>query len=147
MRLKIIDEPFGQGLKTLQAIAKDAIAIELKGKWVEAPSKYTLQLGVDKHLEPSDQLWAMINHSCDPNLWVDAQSLAMVAKRDIAAGEALTFNYLTTEWDMAEPFSCQCGTKHCFGNISGARYLEIPQRNECSSWIFGNAQAALEELK
>lgn len=35
-------------------------------------------------------------------------------------GDELTFFYPSTEWKMAQPFDCLCGTKDCRGTISGA---------------------------
>ena len=56
------------------------------------------------------------------------QIVTLVAIREIAAGEKLTFNYLTTEWDMAEPFACQCGAPDCFKDIAGFRHLPLNRR-------------------
>jgi hypothetical protein len=39
----------------------------------------------------------------------------LVALRELAAGEELTFDYNATEWDLAEPFRCSCGA--CGGSI------------------------------
>uniref|UniRef100_A0A7S4U5V9 SET domain-containing protein n=1 Tax=Paramoeba aestuarina TaxID=180227 RepID=A0A7S4U5V9_9EUKA len=61
-------------------------------------------------------------------------SIQVVAIRDIQKGEILSFNYLTTEFDMDEPFTCLCGGERatdadstslpkCFGRIQGYRYL------------------------
>lgn len=43
--------------------------------------------------------------------------------RDIQEGEPITFNYLSTEWDMAQAFKCECGSENCLGEIQGARYV------------------------
>ena len=40
----------------------------------------------------------------------------------------MTFNYNTTEWEMAEPFSCGCGSENCLGTIQGLKHLTISQR-------------------
>jgi hypothetical protein len=47
----------------------------------------------------------------------------VVAVRDIPAGEELTFDYLTTEWEMATPFACRCGAADCRGLIQGFKHL------------------------
>ena len=134
MDLRIIEDVHGKGIQTLTSIAAGERVIELGGKWVSTPSKYTIQLGMDTHLEPVDQLWALINHSCDPNLEVDPQHRVLIAARHIEAHEALTFNYLTTEWDMAAPFQCLCQGSNCFGRISGSRYLAVEQRKRLLVW-------------
>ncbi len=59
----------------------------------------------------------LFNHSCEPNTGVQGQIL-IVARRPIAAGEELTFDYDTTEIS-AEPFECRCGSARCRGTIDG----------------------------
>lgn len=50
--------------------------------------------------------WRFLSHACDPNSMLRGREL--VARREIAAGDELTLNYLASEWDMAEPFACAC---------------------------------------
>lgn len=68
---------------------------------------------------------AHLNHSCEPNVIVDAARLELRAIRDIRSGEDLTFFYPSTEWEMAEPFTCLCGTSTCLGTISGAKDMTL----------------------
>lgn len=59
-----------------------------------------------------------INHSCDPNCWVDVegQRIWIIALRDITAGEELTFDYgFDVEHWTEHP--CRCGTDTCVGYI------------------------------
>lgn len=82
------------------------------------------------HLELCSDL-VYINHSCDPNVIFDVsaddgldKSLWKVqAIKDIKKDEALTFAYFSTEWDMAQPFDCRCGSDICLGSIRGAKYI------------------------
>lgn len=39
----------------------------------------------------------------------------------------LKFFYPSTEWHLAQPFSCLCKTRSCRGTISGARDMSSPQ--------------------
>jgi len=64
-----------------------------------------------------------INHSCDPNCRFDFARWWLVAARPIPAAEELSFNYLTTEWDMASPFACRCGAASCSSWVQGLRHL------------------------
>lgn len=65
---------------------------------------------------------ALINHSCDPNLWFDG-SWALVACRDIKLGEELTFDYATGE-THAMPGTCQCGSSECRGRVTGEEWKD-----------------------
>ncbi len=66
--------------------------------------------------------WKPINHSCDPNAWLDG--LDLVARRHIAAGEEITIDYATFCNEVMEPFKCSCGSAQCRGIIRGTDYLE-----------------------
>lgn len=47
----------------------------------------------------------------------------MAPGRELKVGDALTFFYPSTEWDMARGFECACGADECLGEIRGARWL------------------------
>ena len=59
------------------------------------------------------------NHGCAPNLWVEG-ALAVVARRDIAAGEELTVDYATQTGTEAWRMPCRCGAPACRHEITGA---------------------------
>lgn len=88
-----------------------------------------------------------INHSCNPNLKVIAKKSActLEAIKDISAGEALTFDYDTTEWDMASPFDCGCGAASCRGQISGYKNLSETARSNISVDILSNYVRSMHE--
>lgn len=65
-----------------------------------------------------------INHSCDPNCeaWVHEGRIFIVAKRNIATGEELTYDYALAwdDEDEAEAFgwyACRCGASNCRGTM------------------------------
>jgi hypothetical protein len=60
-----------------------------------------------------------INHSCEPTVVIDLINECIKTKRDVRKGEMITFDYLTTEYDMAVPFNCVCGSQKCHGRING----------------------------
>jgi len=66
-----------------------------------------------------------INHSCEPNCQTEqfVRIIWIVAIRDIAAGEELTYNYeYSIDDEPAEP--CHCGAKYCCGYILGPQYWD-----------------------
>lgn len=115
--------------------ARDPIAVhELVAFWTgslrtfdelnalpESVSRYSAQVWFDTFigaghlddLEPVD----FMNHSCDPNCGVRG-SVTIVARRAIAAGEELTYDYSTSD-TLGLEMSCSCGAVACRGNISG----------------------------
>ncbi len=92
------------------------------------PTYLTVQLGDGHHIELLPEFLECINHSCDPNCFFDTTRMELVALRDIAEGEELTFFYPSTEWDMNQAFQCGCGSPQCIGMIQGARYLSAERK-------------------
>jgi hypothetical protein len=64
-----------------------------------------------------------MNHSCDPNVWW-ADSYTMVARRDIAAGEELTYDYAMTEVDVPFAMDCRCGSPMCRKRVTNLDHLD-----------------------
>ncbi|KFZ07239.1 hypothetical protein V501_06632 [Pseudogymnoascus sp. VKM F-4519 (FW-2642)] len=84
------------------------------------PTYATVQQGRDTHLNLNSDL-VYINHSCDPSLILDIPSLSFLAgPRGLSPGDELTFFYPSTEWSMAQPFTCFCSSPACRGVINGA---------------------------
>jgi hypothetical protein len=71
----------------------------------------SVQVGCNEHVELNSD-FVYLNHSCSPNVAVDTEQWCFVAYRDISAGDELTFFYPSTEWEMAQPFECWCGSPH-----------------------------------
>ena len=62
--------------------------------------------------EPGDS----INHSCEPNCGM-RNATTIVAMRDIAVGEELTFDYAMSDASDYDEFNCNCGTSLCRGRV------------------------------
>jgi hypothetical protein len=62
-----------------------------------------------------------INHSCDPNVWMDG-AFTLTARRDISAGEELLVDYATMldEETYRSPCRCRCGSPLCRGRVTGS---------------------------
>jgi hypothetical protein len=65
--------------------------------------------------------WRPINHSCEPNAWLDG--LDVVARFDIAPGEEITLDYATFYNELMPSFECSCGEPTCRGTITGEDLL------------------------
>jgi SET domain-containing protein len=66
-----------------------------------------------------------INHSCDPNCETEDEDgrVYVVAIRDIAAGEELTYEYNLHDSDDTEG-DCYCGAAKCRGTMFSADEVE-----------------------
>ena len=76
-----------------------------------------------------------MNHSCNPNCYVSKWHvgrhvrMGIFAKRDILAGEELTFNYNVDRYgNDAQP--CYCGEPNCVGTLGGRTQTDVVTMDE-----------------
>ena len=93
------------------------------GRIYKEPNYLTVQTGIDKHITLLPEFLQYINHSCNPNVFFNTATMEVIAIRDIESNEEFSFFYPSTEWDMAQPFICYCGTNSCLQNIKGAKHI------------------------
>ncbi|MFN0108309.1 MAG: SET domain-containing protein-lysine N-methyltransferase [Blastocatellia bacterium] len=92
-------------------------------EFVHRPTYLTVQVDDDRHILLAPEYLQYINHSCAPNVFFDTTSGEIIALRDIAANEEISFFYPSTEWTMTQPFDCFCGSANCLEQIRGAAHL------------------------
>jgi hypothetical protein len=90
---------------------------------LSAPTYPTVQVARGKHILLDPEFLQYINHSCDPNVFFDTDLMRVVALKHIKAGDEFSFFYPSAEWEMAQPFTCHCGSIYCLKEIKGAAYL------------------------
>lgn len=120
----------GRGLFALTAFSPGDVILTFDPIFVDRATKYTIQVGDGRHLSTDGNPGALVNHSCAPNASFDGTLLGFVARRAIAAGDELTFNYLTTEASLAAPFDCSCGAPNCLHRVDGYEHLSAAQRGQ-----------------
>ncbi len=118
--------------------AGDVLASFAAGKIVETPTYLTVQVGYQKHILLDPEFLQYINHSCDPNVFFDTTQMQLVALKNIQPGDEIVFFYPSAEWDMAQPFTCRCGSANCIHQIGGAAYLsgETIQQYRFTDFIY-----------
>ena len=141
--IAVVGAPGSYGVIATAPFAAGDVLFSVEGMTTDRPSRYSVQIDDQRHIEvepdtPLDQLparypWRFVNHHCDPSaVFVGSEFRAL---RPIAAGEAITYNYNTTEFDMAAPFSCHCGFETCSGRISGFAHLTGPAHTRLRPWL------------
>lgn len=125
-------------LVAIQPIAIGEVLFRIQGEVTDRPTRYSVQIGENQHIDLGSNhsaeeildryFWRFMNHSCEPNAIICDREV--IALREILPWEAVTFNYNTNEWEMAEPFDCMCGTSRCMGKIQGLRHLTPEQREQ-----------------
>lgn len=119
----------GQGGFARRAIPADTTVVEYVGEWIdkeesarrcEAGNVYVFTIDDARDLD-GNVSWnpaRLLNHSCEPNCEAQQEGdrIWIVARRDIAAGEELTFNY-GYDFDEWRDYPCACGAPGCLGYI------------------------------
>ena len=105
----------------------------------------TVQTGVDTHITLQPEFLQYINHSCDPNVFFDTASLELICLKPLQPGDELTFFYPSTEWEMSQPFVCNCQSINCLQLINGAAHLDKStlQKYRLTDFIKQQAQQKL----
>ncbi len=85
----------------------------------------TVQTGTNRHITLKPEFLQYMNHSCNPNAFFNTTSMELVCLQPIQPGDELTFFYPSTEWEMAQPFVCNCNSAACIQLINGASHLSI----------------------
>ena len=102
-----------RGLFANRTFDKGEIILLLKGNYFNKPTRTSIQVGNNKHVENYEG--GLINHHCNPSANIliipDVEPAIVVANTTIFKGEEITFDYETTEEVMAEPFKCECHGK------------------------------------
>jgi hypothetical protein len=68
--------------------------------------------------EPAD----FVNHSCEPNCAMKG-STVVVALHAIEVGEAITYDYATSDGSGYDEFECLCGSASCRGKVTGHDWM------------------------
>jgi uncharacterized protein len=89
-----------------------------------AISKHSVQIDEDLYLagEAVPGAADAVRHSCTPNLGFSGSN-TLVAMRDIAAGEELTFDNAMCDTSDYDEFTCTCRTAWCRNQVLGTDWM------------------------
>ena len=124
------------GVYTNTPIRKGTRIVEYAGERItpeEADRRYdgvsrTYLYGLEdgKTVIDGEGLGAYLNHSCDPNGWLDDE-VTLSARRDISAGEEITLDQGTWNFDEDEYVwdqdHCSCGASNCRRSLTPDDWL------------------------
>jgi len=87
-----------------------------------------------------------INHSCSPTTWFDGDH-NMTARVDISAGDAITYDYCTSETELGiySAFACRCGSEECRGTLTTLDYRRVPLRHKYAGHFLSTVTETLEK--
>lgn len=119
----------GDSIITTKEIKKGEFIFKFVGRLLpqKIANNKALQIEEDLFLESTEYFDDNLNHSCDPNGYIDFNTLDLIALRDIKSGVELSFNYHISEYDLIDQgcsFKCYCGSTRCVGQVNGFKYLK-----------------------
>jgi SET domain-containing protein len=133
----------GTGGFAREDIAKRTRVIEYVGermdKWeslrrCEKNNECIFALNEEEHLDGNVDWNAarFINHSCEANCEAVMQEgrVWIVTRRDIKAGDEITFNY-GFDLEDYKKYPCRCGSAGCVGYIVAENFFEHVRRQRC----------------
>lgn len=128
----------GKGLFAVKDFDKQDTLLEIKGVLIfcyeeddldEKTRSNTIRFDGEMYLSPKGELGDFVNHSCEPNskIFKNKGKLYLVAIKNIAKGEEITFDYSTIIasddfWTM----KCNCGSTTCRGTIG--QFKKLPKK-------------------
>lgn len=137
--LELRESQDGDRVVTRCGIPAGSIVWRGWGEELGRRTRWSYQVDHDRHLELGGPA-ARIRHSCEPNCGVlirrEARILEIHSLRALAAGEELTVDYATFEWEIEyQAGACRCGRPSCRGRIVGFRGLPADRRAAYGRYI------------
>lgn len=131
-----LGEHHGLGVCARRAFPRGAVIHRFAGVVSERICQHSLQVDAARHISGTRYV-GYLSHGCDPNAGLDMATFTLVARRDIAPGEAVTIDYAETEDRLHRQFACRCGAAICRGWITGRAE---PPNEEGRAWLGHSGQ-------
>jgi hypothetical protein len=96
----------------------------------------SIQIDEDLYMAPSvsPEPGDFVNHSCEPSCGLRG-SVMVVAMRDIAVGEELTFDYAMCDSSPYDEFVCECDAPTCRRLITGGDWQDPELQTRYEGWF------------
>jgi len=111
--------PLAQGTHVLEYTGPRLTKEQTEGLYADSELTYLFGMDDGKTVIDGFGMAAFVNHSCRPNCETDQidNRVWIIALRDIAAGEELTYDYNIYDAEPGENSSCHCGSEDCRGTM------------------------------
>jgi hypothetical protein len=136
-----------------ESVPSGRCLFKIDGELTDAPTRYSVQVDRTLHVDlpagcglediMDHFYWCFMNHSCEPNAVIRGRQL--VALKSIEPYQEIRFHYNTTEYELAEPFVCHCGSNRCEGQIRGFRFLSRSKRERLRPWLANHLLSVLND--
>jgi hypothetical protein len=107
----------------------------------------SIQIDEDLYMAPSvsPEPGDFVNHSCEPSCGLRG-SVMVVAMRDIAVGEELTFDYAMCDSSPYDEFVCECAAPTCRRLITGGDWQDSELQTRYQGWFSPYLAERIEKL-
>jgi SET domain-containing protein len=128
-------EPIPAG-ETVAAFGGWVVTLDVLQTLTEDRQSRSIQIDADLYLvsHETPEAGDMLNHSCEPNCGLLGQTL-LVAMRDIARGEELTFDYAMCDASDYDEFRCRCAQPTCRGIVTGTDWRSPDLQEKYAGWF------------
>jgi SET domain-containing protein len=111
--------PIKKGTRILEYTGPRLTVKECEGLYADTEVTYLFAMDDPKIIIDGFGIAAFVNHTCDPNCETDQinNRIWIIALRNIAAGEELTYDYNLFDADLGELAPCYCGSPKCRGTM------------------------------
>ncbi len=111
--------PIRKGARVLEYTGPRLSREESEGMYADSEVTYLFTMDDQKTIIDGFGIAAFVNHSCDPNCETDqiGDGIWIIASRNIAANEELTYDYCLWDAQPGEQAPCYCGVKTCRGTM------------------------------
>lgn len=111
--------PIRKGTRVLEYTGPRMTREESEGLYSDSEVTYLFTMDDQRTIIDGFGMAAFVNHSCDPNCESDqiGGRIWIIALRDIAANEELTYDYCLWDAEPGEEAPCYCGAKNCRGTM------------------------------
>jgi len=92
----------------------------------------------------------LFNHSCDPNCgFSDEAEEFVIAIRDIAEGEELTYSYglMDSENSLWTGLICKCGAKNCYGELKFDWWRDPEWQQKYEKYAGAHIKRKIQQLR
>jgi SET domain-containing protein len=115
--------PIPKGTRIIEYIGLPLTSEQADDLYDDFDNTYLFGLDGGKKILDGYGVAAFVNHSCQPNCETDQirGKMLVIALRDLAAGEELTYDY--NLYDGEDDAPCLCGSKRCRGSLYSATHL------------------------
>lgn len=165
-RIVVLPSPSGgRGLFTLAAIRRGDVVWRREpdersytyaevARWDERDRarfwNHAYQVGADRFSGPApgerDDPASFMNHACDPVAGFVGDD-TMVALRDVAIGEEITYHYLMSEAAPGYALDCRCGSPRCVGRVRPSVLLDDPVvRDRVRGFAMSHVEMRLRQI-